>query len=171
MVEIIAHRANIYGPNVFTENTLAQVKRALDVYDFSVELDVWFYDGSHWLGHDHPSKRLSEVDFNTLVNDPRLFFHAKNLKTYQYMFSQMDRYDIKDKADLFLHGEDAVALTRNGRHWLYPVGDELETCGLKSRSVLLLPEMHHLNTRHIDKMREFAYVCTDYPVRYEEILR
>lgn len=50
---IISHRGNINGPNPRMENKPEYIKKALDE-NFMVEIDVWFYQGELWLGHDEP---------------------------------------------------------------------------------------------------------------------
>ena len=59
MKKIIAHRANLNGPNSAEENHPASIDRAID-QGFDVEVDLWFLDGKYFIGHDNPDHEINE---------------------------------------------------------------------------------------------------------------
>ena len=52
-MKLIAHRGNIFGPNLDRENNPDYILEALD-YGCDVEIDLWVKDNDLFLGHSSP---------------------------------------------------------------------------------------------------------------------
>ena len=70
----IAHRGNLNGPNKQEENKLEYIIKALNE-GYHVEIDVWYLEGTFFLGHDSPDYKIEE-DF---LKNKKFYCHAKNL--------------------------------------------------------------------------------------------
>ena len=57
---VIAHRANINGPNALSENTLEACYNCLE-RGYDVELDVWLVDNKLRLSHHYPDTTVDIV--------------------------------------------------------------------------------------------------------------
>ena len=102
----IAHRGNMAGEKPSQENTRPYImKAALSHY---VEVDVWFEDGTFWLGHDGPENKIDAA----FLENERLFCHAKNVAALHKMLSL--------GIHCFWHEKDTVTLTSRGFVWKYP---------------------------------------------------
>lgn len=141
MQKIIAHRANLYGPDPATENTVRAIEKALE-YGFDVEVDVWYRSG-WWLGHDEP-KEKTDIELLMLSG---LWLHAKDIPTARRLMGNTMSW--------FFHQADDIALTSCGHLWTFP-GKELT-----NRSIACLPE----NVTDWDVSGCFG-VCTDYPFKF-----
>ena len=111
---IIAHRANINGPNPETENTPQQILLAIEK-GFDVEVDVWYKDGEWYLGHDESSHK---VDWSFISsNAGKLWVHAKNLDAVEILSKNQNNIF---NVNWFWHQEDYVTLTSKGYVWCFP---------------------------------------------------
>jgi|TARA_B110000259_G_C14022941_1_gene403698 hypothetical protein len=135
---IISHRGNINGPNPRMENKPEYIKKALDE-NFMVEIDVWFYQGELWLGHDEPQYETN-LDF---LKQDLLICHAKNCESLEIL--------IKNNIHCFSHDLDDVVLTSKNWLWTYPGKP------LTKSSIAVLPE-NCPGWNIIDSKG----VCTDY---------
>ena len=153
---IIAHRANIGGPDHDLENSPDQVDRCISGYTFNVEVDLWrTHGGELFLGHDEPTHR---IDIQWLyMRSNFLWIHCKNVEALCFLqnhpFSTEFRY--------FWHENDDYTLTSNGFVWAYP-GKEMPK---PARAVCVMPEW---NVHNSETMRNFYAVCTDYPEKFIE---
>lgn len=146
MKKIIAHRANLNGPNPEIENSVKSVYECFDL-NLDVEIDVWFFEETgFWLGHDKPEHSLMLA--GEILTDERTWCHAKNLQA---------ALKLKEiGAHYFWHQEDDFTLTSNGFFWTYP-GKKLS-----KNSIAVMPEMKYdESTLHLA-----CGICTDFPTRY-----
>jgi hypothetical protein len=127
-MKLIAHRGLVDGPNSLTENSPQQIEWALSA-GFDSEIDVWYVDGSWWLGHDQPQ-------YNTnlgFLSDSRLWIHAKNDGA---AFALLDLTRGGHKLNFFWHDKDERTLTSMGFWWTFPKQS------LGPLSVAVMPEWH-----------------------------
>ena len=54
---LISHRGNMNGIEKTKENTIEQINLALSK-GYDVEVDVWYENGSLYLGHDKPEEKV-----------------------------------------------------------------------------------------------------------------
>ena len=141
-MKIIAHRANLSGPNTSTENSIPAINVAL-YHGFDIEVDVWYKNNKWYLGHDKP---LYLVDESFLQNK-KLWCHAKNLEALNAMLKNK-------KIHCFWHQNDDFTLTSKGYIWTYPYKETIDN------SVIVL-------TNKKDKIPKKCFgICTDFPLSY-----
>lgn len=148
-MKIIAHRANINGPNLYNENQKSSISNCIDS-GFEVEIDVRLVNGKLYLGHDNPDQIITKRELDQIKN--KLWIHCKNLDAFTF-FNK-----INEKFNYFWHETDSYSLTSQGYIWTYP-GKELS-----SRCICVMPEMKlSLKEMSFLKNNEIAGICTDYP--------
>lgn len=108
-MKIVAHRGNLFGPDEKKENTLSSIEKCLSL-NIEVEIDIFFMDGSFFLGHDYPKMAIGK-DF-LIRNKNKLWIHCKNSDA---LFELS-----KTKTNFFWHQEDDFALTSKKNIWTYP---------------------------------------------------
>lgn len=140
-MKIISHRANLDGPSKY-ENSMQSIEIALSK-GFDVEIDVWFLDGSFFLGHDYPQDLVS-IEF---LRNPNLWIHAKNLKSLEMMCEKIPF------GNFFWHQTDDFTLTSKKYIWTYP--GKMTT----SRSIIVITP----DDRDFEKYSNCFGICTDYP--------
>ena len=148
-MKIIAHRANINGSNLASENRLSQIKKCIDL-GYDIEIDIWFLKNNLYLGHDNPQEVISEEKLFEIKE--RCWIHCKNLEAINYFnkFGIIYNY--------FWHENDKYTLTSQGFIWTYP-GESL--C---QNSICVMPELElPQNNLSILKQKNFAGICTDFP--------
>jgi hypothetical protein len=102
-MKLYAHRGNVDGRNPEKENTLAYLRKALDL-GFAVEVDVRSsVSGELYLGHDEPQE-LVPLEF---LRDDRVITHAKDVVS----FTKLLRYH---EVNVFFAIDDNVALSSKG---------------------------------------------------------
>lgn len=159
---LIAHRGNINGPNRDLENSPDYIREASKL-GYHVEIDVWcFSDNEIFLGHDNPQY---QVDLKFLMEDGKYIFHAKTIRTFQFLLD----HDL----NCFFHDNDKCTLTSRNKVWLYP---SFDYCKL---GIIVMPEWLHTHSRekiikniepdhdfwitYISSIRDKIYgVCSDY---------
>jgi len=104
---LIAHRANLNGPDYSTANTPRQINKVIEL-GLNCEVDVWKVNDDFFLGHDEP-KYKTELEF--LKND-KLWCHAKNLEALESM--------LYNNIHCFWHETDQFTLTSKGYIWTFP---------------------------------------------------
>lgn len=72
---LISHRGNINGKKPNDENAPYYINEALKK-GYNVEIDVWWFNESFYLGHDKP---IYKVEKKYLQNY-KLWCHAKNIE-------------------------------------------------------------------------------------------
>lgn len=137
-MKLIAHRGNMYGPDIDQENKPEHILFAIKS-GFDVEVDIWVMDDEILLGHDKPEYLVNE-DFVELISE-KAWFHCKNLEALEYFAGSRYKY--------FWHQSDDYTLTSNGYVWTYPGKKTIEN------SIIVL-----LNKE--DKLPEAYGVCSDY---------
>lgn len=138
-MKIISHRGNLFGPDSKNENKPEIIESVLG-RGIDVEIDLWYVDGSFYLGHDRPDY---SIDYNFLFRNG-LWIHAKNLGALYKMAETGLHY--------FWHQNDDFTLTSKNIIWTYP-GKEVT-----DRSVIVTLE-NNLN----NFLKEEIYgICTDY---------
>ena len=94
---LIAHRGNTVDPNRYLENHPDYIEAALHK-GYECEVDVWYEDGTYFLGHDEPSYKTTKE----FLQRSSLWCHAKNLEA----INEMSKYPIH----YFWHQEDDITL-------------------------------------------------------------
>jgi len=107
-MKIISHRGNLSGPNPATENTVSAIEKCFEK-KFEVEIDVWFYEGCFWLGHDTNRAPLPNT-FLTTYRD-KLWIHAKNIAAAVSLMPL--------EVNWFWHERDTLTLTSKGIIWCH----------------------------------------------------
>lgn len=144
----LSHRGNLNGPDPKRENNPEAVKEVLKL-GFQCEVDVWFSNGSFWLGHDRPQHQVDR----SFLSDHKLWCHAKDLATL---------HEMKSRGHLmhsFFHQNDDATLTSQGWIWTFP-GKPL----VSLRSICVLPEKFP----KID-WKVAGGICTDFPDRFRGV--
>lgn len=150
-MRIIAHRANIYGPSLDTENSPAQILRAIDE-GFDVEVDVRVIDGQIFLGHDYPQYDCPEKFLISIIE--KSWFHCKNIDALYLLPNKFP--GIK----YFWHQGDDFTLTSNGYIWTYPGQN------ITKKSIMVLPELLNKDAALHQLSKNPYGVCTDWPYEY-----
>lgn len=144
-MKIIAHRANLNGPDTVTENKPESIEHAIDL-GFDCEIDVWFVNGVFMLGHDFPETIVS-IEFLTKFHD-FLWIHCKNIDALLCL---------KDNFNCFYHDKDTYTITTLGNIW-GNIGSPMN-----KDIIQVMPEKASVFSY------ECAGICTDYPFRYRDI--
>lgn len=150
-MRVIAHRGNLDGPNYNTENSPAQILRAIDC-GFDVEIDVRVVDGEILLGHDHPQYECPEKLLLSIIE--KAWFHCKDLNSLTYLPNRFP--GIK----YFWHQSDDFTLTSNGYLWTYPGKP------ITKKSILVLPETLQKDMLSEQLSKGPYGICTDWPYEY-----
>ena len=126
---LISHRGNINGRNPNRENGQRYCQKAIDA-GYNVEIDVHFYDGILWTGHDRPQYR---VDDDFLLQE-EVWCHAKDIMALRRL--------LELETHCFFHQNDPVTLTSKGYMWTYP------TQPLTEKSICVKPEVQLIALKH-----------------------
>lgn len=103
--KLIAHRGLFQGPDARSENSPAQIDRAL-ARGYDCEIDLWVIDGQHYLGHDEPTYPVT-VEY---LANPGFWIHAKNLQALYWASTNLG-------LNYFWHEADQYAITGAGYIW------------------------------------------------------
>lgn len=136
----------MHGPSD-RENEPSYIEESLAA-GYDVEVDVWFYEGGIWLGHDKPTYHVNP----SFLKMEGLWCHAKN-------FAALNALRIVG-AEYFWHQEDDYTLTSSGYIWTYP-GKKLGHC-----SIMVMPESCFDGLNSIDK--SVYGICSDYVAKINE---
>jgi len=101
-MKFISHRGNMDGP-MLIENHPGAVGFAIHE-GFDVEVDLWQFKGSLWLGHDEPMYKVPN-DF-LLDRQSELWCHAKNVGAAVHLSKMGMR--------VFSHADDPFVMTNRG---------------------------------------------------------
>lgn len=139
-MKLISHRGNTVGKNPEYENNPLYVEETL-LQGYGCEIDLWFNDGSFYLGHKEPQY---EISYDWLEKTRDLYVHCKNIEALSAVSGSNICY--------FFHQRDDYTLTSHGHLWAFP-GKEVPPNTPKS--VCLMPEYNGNST--------FGYwgVCSD----------
>jgi len=147
---IIAHRANLVGPEPDFENSPEMIDRCISGYAFNVEVDLWVVEDRLYLGHDGPQYEVSLPWLHMRCRF--LWVHCKNIDALIFMQNNPFRDDFR----YFWHQEDDYTLTSDGWIWAYPNKPIPKPC----KAVCVMPEWDNQDTFMFDA------VCTDYPTNF-----
>jgi hypothetical protein len=142
----ILHRGLTHGPNPSLENNEDWIiMRIMDGWD--IEMDVWYINGSWWIGHDAPTTPLKHIQ---LLTHKQCWIHCKNLEAL---------YHIPKESHHFVHDRDVATLTSENYIW-YNI-NQFVTPDVESdkKSVIVLPERSDFSKETIWKANA---VCSDY---------
>lgn len=146
-MRFIAHRANLHGPDTQTENKPETIDAAI-LRGFECEIDVWFLNGTFWLGHDCPDTQISYEFLQE--RHTMLWIHCKNLEALLVLRSEFN---------CFYHDKDVYTITTKGHIW-GNIGSPMN-----SNVIQVMPEKAGVFSF------DCAGICTDFPVKYESIYR
>lgn len=139
----ISHRGNLYGKNKNEENHPDYIKHALS-RGYDVEIDIWYKNGSFFLGHDEPNYKIKK----SFLNNSKFWCHAKNAEAF-YELSKI-------KSHYFWHQKDDYTLTSKGFMWVYPKKKYFKN------SIVVL-------TKKTDQLPKNCYgVCSDFVGNYND---
>lgn len=144
-MRLIAHRGNLHGPDIQSENDPDYIDEAIGL-GYDVEVDLWLFDNELFLGHD---LWQYEINGKWLVDRmDKLWIHCKNVDA-------LDRC-LKLGLHCFSHDTDEATLTSKGYIWAYP-GSEIYS----QRCVIVLPEVQE---KYLDfeVPSTFFGMCSDY---------
>lgn len=102
----ISHRGNVNGRDLNAENSPHQIITVLN-RGFDCEVDLWYFDGSFFLGHDKPTYPAG----HKLLLTKGLWIHCKNL-------AALER--VPRCTNFFWHQNDDFTLTSHGYIWTFP---------------------------------------------------
>ena len=139
---LLSHRGNLKGPNPHLENKPKYIIQAIKL-GYQVEVDVRFYKGRLYLGHDKPQYKVS----NNFLKNKKIWCHAKDIKALEKLK--------KIKSIYFWHQNDDYTLTSNGYFWTYP-GKKI----LKNSIYVQTGKKKLKNTN-------CAGICSDYISKYK----
>lgn len=148
-MKYIAHRGNIFGPNIKLENSPDYIMEAIHL-GYDVEADIWIDNKQIFLGHDYPQYKINSTFIDQI--SPSCWFHCKNKEALENI------KNISSKAHYFWHQTDDYAITSKGYFWVYP-GKEVI-----NNSIILFPE----NIKEYSNFSEKIYgICSDYISKYK----
>jgi hypothetical protein len=139
---LISHRGNVNGKQELYENSEVYIETALNL-GYDVELDIFFINGSFYLGHDKPQHETT-LQF---LSNPRFWVHCKNVEALY----QLSNYS---HINYFFHDTDDATLTSKGYIWTYPGKT------LTKNSICVLPSINPV-------IGEYCGICSDYIERYK----
>lgn len=154
---LIAHRGNVSGPDKDLENTLLAIRNCIGL-GYEVEIDVRYYNGNLYLGHDSANKNNTITHKFIQENTKHLWVHCKTVETLTH-FRQVYW---GSELSYFYHNNDDVALTSKKHLWIHPNSEYVV-----EGSIGVLPE----KSKYDYSFDNLHSVCTDYPdyIKNEEI--
>jgi hypothetical protein len=139
----IAHRGLLHGPNTLLENSVEAIT-SHSSNGIHSEIDIWWKDGSFWIGHDEPRERVS-FEFLCL---PYLWIHAKHQEAFYEL--QKLSYERGVHLRIFYHTDEDYVLTTHGDTIIYPGLPDVDGW------IYMMPELH-------SSQPTLSYgVCSDY---------
>mgnify|MGYP001239861119 CR=1 FL=1 len=147
-MRIIAHRANINGPDLKTENSISNIRFCI-ASGFDVEIDIRLLDNNLYLGHDKPVELISNETLLEIKD--KSWIHCKNMEALSFFYKN------KEEFNYFWHEKDSYSLTSKGFIWTFP-GQALST-----GCVCVMPELQDKEDMFYLKKDLIFGVCTDYP--------
>ena len=147
-MKLIAHRANLNGPNLLTENSPEQIQHCIE-NGVDVEIDVRYDPKTErlWLGHDEP--QYSVTWWWLAGRSEHLWIHCKDITTLHTFTNATSGYNY------FWHQEDDFTLTSKQYIWTYPGKP------YTSKSVIVMPEWNEPNWDTL-RVTNCYGICTDY---------
>ncbi len=156
-MRLISHRGNITGRNSNLENKPEYIMNAISK-GYDVEIDVWWYNESFYLGHDEPLYKIDpEFLYKTIQGGPQFWCHAKNVEAIVEMkkYTPVSRHTYPfPNINYFWHQNDDVTLTSHGYVWAYPGKQPIKD------SIAVLPEIFQ------DDLSVCKGICSDNIKKY-----
>lgn len=150
---IIAHRANLNGPDPSSENKIESIRIALRL-GYDVEVDAWCSGDDLWLGHDKPEIKIAPQIRAWLFSLRRIWWHAKDEETLSLLL----RESLRVCGHVFFHSDEAMVMTSLRFVWTYPGHADPPD---RERWVCVLPESVGVTASAVSE--RWAGVCTDFP--------
>ena len=150
---IISHRANLDGPNLFSENRPEAIDHCISL-DIPVEVDLRWHSNQFYLGHDEPQYPV-EVKY-LLENKDWLWIHCKEREAFH------EALKIK-RFNCFWHQQDDYTMTSFGYTWAYP-----GSLPVGPMCIGVMPELKWSLEESLKK--GFFGLCTDNVVQLQEII-
>lgn len=148
-MKIIAHRANLNGPNPKTENSPDQIVKCIDAgYDVEIDIRYDLKTSTLWLGHDESQYMVTWYWLAEKQN--YLWIHCKDISTLHQFSAMTSGYNY------FWHHEDDYTLTSKNNIWAYPGKS------YTPNTVIVMPEWNDVNWDKL-KVTNCYGICTDYP--------
>lgn len=123
-MELISHRANLFGPDETQENHPEQILKCVSL-GFNVEIDLWINEQGLYLGHDSAQYKI-ELDF--LLNlRSFLYVHIKSSTKVS------DLYEMRN-INWFFHEDERFVYTNLKDKWYYP------SASIMTDGINLMPE-------------------------------
>ncbi len=141
---LIAHRGNIFGPQLECENKPHYIENAIKL-GYDVEIDVWSDGVQFRLGHDQPETLVDRSFLYKHID--KLWCHAKTPLTLAML--------IDLQMHCFFHVEDDATLTSKKFIWTFP-GESLT-----NRSIAVFDSRDTYNIKRLKKV-SVAGICGDY---------
>lgn len=158
-MRFIAHRANLYGPNPDTENTIEAIEECIDK-GFDIEIDLHYDNSSRtfWLGHDEPKTKIDLRMLSIWKYHVTVYAHCKTITTLQkFVEGGMAQGVIP-----FFHDVDDCILLISNQVWIHPRAvPDMENY---TNSILVLPSLRHFVVERAKNILKAKGICTDYPV-------
>jgi len=107
--KIIAHRANLYGPDPKRENRIFAIEECMGM-GLEVEIDLRFHQGQFYLGHDEIQEKI-DIEWLNKHQD-FLWIHCKDFDSLNKLHGTNLNY--------FWHDMDMFTLTSKKYIWTYP---------------------------------------------------
>ena len=87
--KLISHRGNLNGPIEGRENKVDYIMEAINL-GYDVEIDLHYYNGSLYLGHDIKQEYFDVLTFEQAKG--KLWIHCKDTKTLGFCgFTQIQK--------------------------------------------------------------------------------
>jgi len=108
-MKIIAHRANISGPDCKRENRIFAIEECINL-KLDVEIDLRFNQGQFYLGHDEIQEKI-DIEWLNKYQD-YLWIHCKDFESLNKLRGTNLNY--------FWHNVDMFTLTSKQFIWTFP---------------------------------------------------
>jgi hypothetical protein len=148
---IIAHRANLNGPDTNDNHPTAILTALQEGYD--IEIDTWITNHQLHTGHDHPQHPLPP---SLKINNPHIWWHAKNTTALDHL--------LQHGANTFWHQHDDRVITSHGLIWCHK-----DHPHHSPHSVILLFTIPDITNWNRTRQQCHA-ICTDHPRHLKELL-
>ena len=147
-MKLIAHRANLNGPNPLTENSPEQIQHCIES-GVDVEIDVRYDPKTErlWLGHDEPQHAVTW--WWLAGRSQHLWIHCKDITPLHAFANGTSGYNY------FWHQEDDFTLTSKQYIWTYPGKP------YTNQSVIVTPEWNEPDWDTL-RVTDCYGICTDY---------
>jgi len=147
-MQIISHRGNLKGPTE-DENKQTYIEHAIEA-GFAVEIDVWYFNGVFWLGHNGPT---DFVPANWLEQySEHLLIHVKNIDALQLL---------RD-LEVFFHVSDPIVCTTKNRFVC------MHYCAWPDHDAIVMKPECISHNLILDNPP--SAICTDYPKHWRGII-